>query len=98
MALTKEIVEDKIEVLGEFKALNIRTTTVIKDDGTEITRKFHRKVLQPGDIDDSDNYTKTDVSSESTEVKGITNTLWTQSLHDAFKDHLIANKIPSKPG
>ena len=97
MALTKEIVEDKIEVLAD-KALNVRTATVIKDDGTEVTRKFHRKVILPGEIDASDNYTKTDVSSESTEIKNITAALWTQAVHDAFKASLIASKTPSKPG
>ena len=52
MALTKTIVEDRIEVVGDFKALHIRTATVVKEDGVELTRKFSRKVLQPGSIDD----------------------------------------------
>jgi len=92
MALTKTTEEDKIEVVGEFKAIQIRTATIIKEDDTEITRKFHRKVLFPGRIDASDNWIDTDVSSESTEVKGITSAVWSQSVKDAYKAHLIANK------
>jgi hypothetical protein len=92
MALTKTTEEDKIEVVGQFKAIQIRTATVIKEDGTELTRSFHRKILYPGRIDSSDNWIDTDVSSESTEVKGIANTVWTQSVKDAYKVNLIANK------
>ncbi len=92
MALTKTTEEDKIEVVGQFKAIQIRTATVIKEDNTELTRSFHRKILYPGRIDSSDNWIDTDVSSESTEVKGIANTVWTQSVKDAYKANLIANK------
>lgn len=92
MALTKETIEDKIEVVGDFKSLQIRTAVVIKEDGKELSRSFHRKVIHPGDIDGSDNYTQTDVSSQSTEVKGIANTVWTSTVHDAWKAFLIANK------
>ena len=92
MALTKTTEEDKIEVVGQFKAIQIRTATIIKEDGTELTRSFHRKILYPGRIDSSDNWIDTDVSSESTEVKGIANTVWTQSVKDAYKVNLIANK------
>ena len=92
MALTKTIEEDKIEVVGQFKAIQIRTATVIKEDGTELNRSFHRKVLFPGRIDASDNWIDTDTSSESTEIKGIVSTVWTQSVKDAYKAHLIANK------
>ena len=61
MSLTKEIVEDKIEIIGEFKAVQIRTATVIKDDGEEISRSFSRKVIMAGE----------DYSNESTEVQAI---------------------------
>ena len=53
MALTKTIQEDKIEIVGEFKAIQIRTATIIKDDGEEISRSFHRKVLECGSLDGS---------------------------------------------
>ena len=53
MAITKEIIEDKIEVVGEFKHIQVRTATVIKEDGVEISRSFHRHVIAP-DGDSSD--------------------------------------------
>ena len=92
MALTKTTEDDKIEVVTQYKNVQIRTATVIKEDGKELSRSFHRRVLQPGSIDSSDNYTKTDVSSESTEIQGICNAAWTDAVHDAFKAQLIANK------
>ena len=92
MALTKTTEDDKIEVVSQFKHIQIRTATVIKEDGTELSRTFKRRVLHPGSIDISDNYTKTDVSSESTEIQGICNATRTDAVHDAYKAQLIANK------
>ena len=94
MALTKTTASDRIEVAGDFKHIHIRDATVIKDDGKEISRSFHRRVLVPGRLSDksNDTYTQTDVSSESTEVKGIANTVWTSAVHDAWKADIIANK------
>ena len=92
MALTKTTEEDKIEVVGPYKAVQIRTATVIKEDGVELNRSFHRKSIDPGRLDDSDNLIETDISGESEEVKGICNTVWTQAVKDGWKAHLIANK------
>ena len=92
MALTKTTEEDKIEVVGPYKAVHIRTATVIKEDGTELNRSFSRKVLHSGALDSSDNLVDTDISSESTEVKGICNTVWTSTVKDAWKAKLIADK------
>ena len=92
MALTKETIEDKIEVLGDYKQIQVRTATVVKEDGKELSRSFHRKVLDSGDIDSSNNWTDTNISSESTEVKGIANAVWTQSVKDLYKAKLIADK------
>jgi len=92
MALTKTTIEDKIEVVGDFKTIQIRTATVIKEDEKELTRSFHRSSIAPGDIDGSNNWVDTDISAQSTEVKGIANTVWTQSVKDAYKAHLIAGK------
>ena len=92
MALTKTIEEDKIEIVGEFKAIQIRTATIIKDDGEEISRSFHRKVLECGALDGSDNLVDTDISSESTEVKAIAAAVWTTTVKNAWKAKLIANK------
>ena len=95
MALTKTIVDDKIEVVGDHKAVQIRTATVIKEDGTELSRSFHRRVIHPGRTDNSDNYTKTDLSSESAEIQGIANAAWTDAVHDSWKAHCIkSNKDP----
>ena len=92
MALTKEIVEDKIEVVGDFKKIQIRTASVIKDDGKEITRSFHRKVINPGTLDGSDNLVNTDTSKESAEVKAIAAAVWTDSVKTAWKNNLISLK------
>ena len=92
MALTKEVIEDKIEVVGDYKHIQVRTATVVKEDGKELSRSFHRKVLDPGKIDDSNNFTATDTSAESAEVKGIASTVWTQAVKDAWKAKLIASK------
>ena len=92
MALTKEITDDKIEVVGDYKAIQIRTATIIKDDGKELSRSFHRRVLHPGTLDASDNLVATDVSSESAEIQGIASTVWSTSVKNAWKAQLIADK------
>ena len=92
MALTKTTEEDKIEVVGPYRAVQVRTATVIKEDGTEINRSFHRKVLEPGTLDASDNLVNTDISGESAEVQGICNTVWTTSFKNAWKAKLIADQ------
>jgi hypothetical protein len=92
MALTKTTEEDKIEVVGEYKLVHVRTATVIKEDGTELTRSFHRKVLNPGTLDSSNNLVSTDISGESTEVQGICNTVWSSTVKDSWKAKLIADK------
>ena len=90
MAITKEVIEDKIEVVGEFKAIQVRTATVIKEDGVEITRSFHRKVLDcisSSYNKDTDTWTHidTDVSGESAEVQGIASAVWTGDVKNAKK-------------
>jgi len=92
MAITKTIVDDKIEVVTEFKHLQIRQATVIKEDGTELSRSFHRRMLHCGTIDTSDNFVDADISSETTEVKGIAAAVWTQAVKDAWKAKLISEK------
>jgi len=92
MAITKTIVDDKIEIVTEFKHLQIRQATVIKEDGTELSRAFHRRTVQCGTIDGSDNFVDTDISSETAEVKAIAAAVWTQSVKDEWKAWLIANK------
>ena len=92
MALTKTTEEDKIEVVGPYRKIQIRTATVIKDDGVELTRTFHRKSINPGTLDASDNLVDRDISAESTEVKNIANAVWTSSVKTAWKAFLVSNK------
>ena len=92
MALTKTIEEDKIEIVGPYKAVQIRTATVIKEDGVELNRSYHRKVLECGTLDVSDNLVDTNISGESSEVQSICNAVWTTSVKNAWKAHLISNK------
>ena len=83
MALSETTEYDKIEVVGEYKAVQVRKATVIKNDGVELTRSFERYVLHP-DMDLSQR-------SEPNEVVAICNAVWTQEIKDAYKAHLIAN-------
>jgi len=92
MALTKETVEDKIEVVGDYKAIQIRTATVIKDDGTEISRSFHRKVIHPC-VKSGNTWSDYDTSSESTEVQGIASAVWTDAVKTAYKAMVDAQSI-----
>ena len=88
MSITKETVEDKIEIVGEHKNIQVRTATVIKEDGVELTRSFSRKVLEcVSSTKDGSSWTHTDtnVSSESTEVQGICNAVWTTTIKNAKK-------------
>ena len=94
MALTESIEYDKIEVVGIYKAVQVRKATVIKRDGVEISgaRSFHRYVLYPGTLDDSNNLVETDISGEPAEVLAICNAVWTTTVKDAWKAKLIADK------
>ena len=92
MALSESIEYDKIEVVGQYKAVQVRKATVIKKDGVELTRSFERYVLHPGTLDGSDNLVDTDLSSEPAEVSAICNAVWTDSVKAAWKAKLIEDK------
>jgi hypothetical protein len=89
MAITKELTEDKIEVVGDYKSIQVRTATVIKEDGVELSRSFHRHSLDcvssVKNDDDSWTHTDTDVSGESAEVQGIATAVWTTAIKNAKK-------------
>ncbi len=88
MAITKTIVDDKIEVVGDFKKIQVRTATIIKEDGLELTRSFNRRVISSvfSTYDGSSwTHTDTDMSSESTELQGIANAVWTNEVKNAQK-------------
>ena len=74
MALSESIEYDKIEVVGEYKAVQVRKATVIKKDGVELTRSFERYVLHPD----------SDISKEPAEVSAICNTVWTNEVKEAW--------------
>tara|TARA_B100000401_G_C52575164_1_gene609858 strand:- start:89 stop:373 length:285 start_codon:yes stop_codon:yes gene_type:complete len=92
MALTETTEYDKIEVVGEYKAVQVRKATIVKKDGTELARSFHRYVLHPGTLDASDNLVDIDLSGEPTEVSAICNAVWTTDVKAAWKTKLIADK------
>ena len=95
MALTESIEYDKIEVVGTYKAVQVRKATVIQKDGTELTRSFERYVLEAGTLDDSDNLVDTDLSAQPGEVSAICNAAWTDDVKAAWKAKLIADKPSS---
>ena len=80
MALSESIEYDKIEVVGLYKAVQVRKATVIKKDGVELTRSFERYVLQAGTLDASDNLVDTDLSAEPAEVSAICTAAWTSDV------------------
>jgi len=92
MALTESTVEDKIEIVGDHKNIQIRTATVIARDGTEISRSFHRHVLQCSTKTD-DTWADTDISDQSTEVQAICNAVWTDAVKTAYQTAMDAQEI-----
>jgi hypothetical protein len=104
MALSEAIEYDKIEIVGKYKAVQVRKATVISKDGNELTRSFHRYVLHPGTLkggfkedgttpaDDADDFVDTDISAEPAEVSAIATAAWTTAVKDAWKAKLIVDK------
>ena len=84
MALAESIEYDKIEVVGQFKSVQVRKATVIKKDGTELTRSFHRYVLQPD----------SDISGEPAEVQAICNAVWTDAVKAAWTEFQETSSTP----
>ena len=85
MALSESIENDKIEVVGQYKHVQVRKATVIKKDGVELTRAFERYTLTP-DIDLSQR-------SEPNEVVAVCNAIWTEEVKDAWKSHLSSSQV-----
>ena len=99
MALSESIEYDKIEIVGQYKHVQVRKATVIKKDGTELTRSFERFSLNPGSLDDSNNFVDNPLSKEpdgitdiADEVKIVCNAVWTSSVKNAWKEKLIADQ------
>ena len=83
MALTERTAEDKIEIVGDHKMVQVRTATIIERDGVEISRSFHRHVVAPD----------ADISGESAEVQAVCNAVWTQEVKDAYAAHLASQGV-----
>ncbi len=83
MAITKETVADKIETLEDGQ-VQVRIATIIKEDGTELTRSFHRHVLAPS-TKTGDTWGDTDISGEETRVQAICNAVWTNAVKTAYQ-------------
>ena len=90
MALTKETQIGKIEVVGKYKSVQVRTDTVVIEDDVELTRKYHRHALQPGTLDGSNNLVDTDISGENAEIQAVCNAVWTDAVKLAWKNLLIS--------
>tara|TARA_R110002074_G_scaffold373182_1_gene549025 strand:+ start:477 stop:749 length:273 start_codon:yes stop_codon:yes gene_type:complete len=89
MALTKEIIVDKIEVL-EMGEIQVRTATRVKEDGKELSSSFHRHVLEPSAKNESDAWVDTDISGEDAKVQAIANATWTSAVKTAYQEMVDA--------
>ena len=78
MAITKEVIQDKFEVVSEFKHIQVRTATIIKEDGVEISRSYHRHVVAPD----------SDISDESEDVQAMARQFHTDAIKKAYAEHI----------
>ena len=99
MALTESIQYDKIEIVTEYRHVQVRKATVIKKDGVELTRSFQRYILECGTLDSSDNFVDNPLDKESDgvtaipdDIKAVCSAVWTTSVKDAWKAKLLADK------
>ena len=91
MALTERFENDKIEVVGQYKAVQVRKATVIEKDGVELTRSFHRHSLNCGTLNESDELVDTDISGEDADVQAICTAAWTDAVKEAWRLKLVAD-------
>ena len=81
MALTEETVQDKLEIVGDYKMINVRTATIIKKNGVEISRSFNRHVVAPD----------ADTSGESADVQALATQFHTDAVKTAYAAHVAAS-------
>ena len=98
MALTERCENDKIEVVGQYKAVQVRCATVIEKDGVELTRSFHRQVLHPGTLGEGDVLVDTNLSGEDADVQAICTAAWTDAVKEAWRLKLVADKDATPGG
>ena len=94
MAITKTIDNDKYEIVNHW-GVQVRTATVIKEDGNELSRTYHRRTLTPGELkggtgSDKQDLVLDDISGESAEIQAICNAVWTDAVKENYRQHLIA--------
>jgi len=94
MALTERSENDKIEVVGQYKSIQVRRATVIERDGVEVSRSFHRHVLQPGTVGvGTDQLTDTDISGEDADVQAICTAAWTDAVKESWRVKLVNDAV-----
>ncbi len=94
MALTERSENDKIEVVGQYKSIQVRRATVIERDGVEVSRSFHRHVLQPGTVaEGTSTLTDTDISGEDADVQAICTAAWTDAVKEAWRVKLVNDAV-----
>ena len=94
MALTERFENDKIEVVGQYKAIQVRRATVIERDGVEINRSFHRHTLQPGTVaGGTSTLIDTDISGEDADVQAICTAAWTDAVKEAWRVKLVNDAV-----
>ena len=99
MALSERSENDKIEVVGQYKTVQVRTATVIERDGVEINRSFHRHVLHPGTLGVGvTTLVDTDISGEDADVQAICNAAWTDAVKEAWRLKLVADNSAAAGG
>ncbi len=91
MALTERSENDKIEIVGQYKHVQVRRADIIERDGVEIARSFHRHALQPGTLDADNNLVDTDISGEDADVRAICTAAWTDAVKEAWRLKLVAD-------
>ena len=92
MALTKTVKVDKIEIVGDYKHVQVRTATIVSEDGVELSRSFHRHVLAPR-VKSGDTWGDTDISGETAEVQAVCNGVWTSAVKTAYETHMDAQEV-----
>tara|TARA_B100002019_G_scaffold216421_1_gene189037 strand:- start:52 stop:336 length:285 start_codon:yes stop_codon:yes gene_type:complete len=89
MALAKTTEIDKVEVVGPYKAVQVRTATVITEDGVELSRSSHRHVLVPGNLGVGSTLVDEDISAEDPSVQAICNAVWTDAIKESYRQFLV---------
>ena len=91
MALTERSENDKIEVVGQYKAVQVRRADIVERDGVEIARTFHRHTLVCGSLDADNNLVDTNISGEGSDVQAVCNAVWTDAIKESWRLKLVAD-------